>query len=54
MREIQKLLMPYGVDINNDMNEFLKIKEIPKEIMESIKILLIEKNVILHIQKILQ
>ncbi|MHA4095866.1 hypothetical protein [Bacillus cereus] len=44
VRELQKILKPYGFNINNDMSEFLKIKEISKEITDFLKMGLIEKD----------
>lgn len=38
--ELQKVLEPYGIDIQQDMNEFLKIEELPSDVIEPIKSLI--------------
>ncbi|PFE92767.1 hypothetical protein CN325_22075 [Bacillus thuringiensis] len=43
-RQLHQILEPYGIDINNEFEEFVKLEEIPKAAISKVKDCLIEKK----------
>ncbi|MFU1903340.1 hypothetical protein ACM6RL_24705 [Bacillus thuringiensis] len=43
-RQLHQILKPYGIDINNEFEEFVKLEEIPKAAISKVKDCLIEKK----------
>ncbi|MES5930237.1 hypothetical protein QCI77_30575 [Bacillus cereus group sp. MG9] len=43
-RQLHQILEPYGIDINNEFEEFVKLKEIPEATISQVKSCLVEKK----------
>ncbi|WP_050567739.1 hypothetical protein [Bacillus cereus] len=43
-RQLHQILKPYGIDINNEFEEFMKLQEIPEAAINKVKACLVEKR----------